>query len=113
MTNTDTEKTVIQRVIDARDALEENDWRVNVDGDEIELFWNTPAGEDFSVYIDDDTDLFGVAQDFDEDEHVTNWLDAKASGVGGVPSARELVEDADAIHDKLWELYNIVYNVGV
>lgn len=45
------------------------------------------------------------AQDFDVDEHVEMWIDARKRGVSGVPSTiRELLEDAEAIQKMLNDL---------
>ena len=45
------------------------------------------------------------AQDFDVDEHVERWIDARKRGVSGVPSTiRELLEDAEAIQKMLNDL---------
>ena len=68
----------------------------------------SPAGEDFSF------DVFGHSEDikdsvreyaaeFDENEHVELWIDAR--GKNGVPeSVKDLVEDASAIKKMLTEL---------
>jgi hypothetical protein len=42
--------------------------------------------------------------EFDEDDYVYTWLQAKFSGTSGVPSASELVEAADDIEQKIDEL---------
>lgn len=39
-----------------------------------------------------------------KDEHIEMWILARRSGTSGVPSAKELVEDAQAIDDMLREL---------
>ena len=44
------------------------------------------------------------AAGFDVDEHIEMWIEAKRSGTNGVPSARELVHDAEAIDKMLDEL---------
>jgi hypothetical protein len=41
---------------------------------------------------------------FNAEEHIEGLLDAKKSGLDGVPSVRELVEDADAIQQMFREL---------
>ena len=50
---------------------------------------------DWSIYLD---------ANFDIDEHIELWIEAKRNGVKGVPSARELVYDAEAICKMLQEL---------
>lgn len=44
------------------------------------------------------------AANFDIDEHIELWIEAKRNGVKGVPSTRELVYDAEAICKMLQEL---------
>lgn len=81
------------------------------DGKHIaELGYDSPAGEDmcFDVWFDgtnrDFIDAFyQCAIDFDPEEHVEMWVEARKNGVSGVPSIRELVDDADAINDILME----------
>ena len=46
--------------------------------------------------------------DFDTEEHIKMLIYAKDNGLSGVPSIRELVEDADAIRDMLKELAEAV-----
>lgn len=54
--------------------------------------------------------LKDYAEDFDVDEHVEMWLPSR--GKGGCPStARELVEDAEAIVEMIEELYGIMRHV--
>lgn len=48
---------------------------------------------------------------FDTEEHVHNLLDAKENGVSGIPSLKELVEDADAIQGMLEELADALEEV--
>lgn len=75
------------------------DWRVHDDPEEdyVELEKYSPAGEDF---------IFGVQKgNFVKNvrEHVELWIEGR--GKNGVPAtARELVEDAEAIRDMLNEL---------
>lgn len=70
----------------------------------------SPAGEDFSFYVGADTfdgivrQVDSHANDFDVEEHVKLWLDAKYNGVGGVPGIVELVKDAEAIKQMLLDL---------
>lgn len=74
----------------------------------IEFSQFSPAGEDFSfdVYdVKEPEDLADqvreYAEDFDTEEHIAMWIGAKRSGVGGVPSIKELVKDADDIQKML------------
>ena len=75
----------------------------------------TPAGEDFGFYINLDNFVENIkkyALDFDVNEHIKMWVEAKGNGVSGVPSVRELVEDADAIKEMLIELSNNLTNIN-
>ena len=91
-----------------RDICEKLDWSIYEAGNgDIELRKPSPAGEDFSFIVDDEGFVDNVkayAASFDKDEHIEMWILARRSGTSGVPSAKELVEDAQAIDDMLREL---------
>ena len=73
----------------------------------IELQRRSPAGEDFWITVNAGNlvdEVRGTCDSFDPDEHVRELLNAKAGGFGGVPDAKTLVEDADAIQQMLEEL---------
>ena len=79
----------------------------------VEIGQSSPAGEDFSMVIDFDEEnqadsfkdsLEAYYEDFDIDEHIEMWIEAKRSGTSGVPSTRELVKDAEAIDGMISEL---------
>ena len=80
----------------------------------VEFSQSSPAGEDFSFYVfyhaltDLARELYTYWQDFDVEEHVQMWLEAKQNGVGGVPDVVTLVEDAKEIESMLEELYDAV-----
>lgn len=67
----------------------------------------SPAGEDFGFdcFYKDAEDLemeiVKAYDDFDIDEHVEMWIEAKHNGVSGVPDVVTLVDDARAIDDML------------
>lgn len=91
------------------DALEDQGWSVEsyTDDGRVEIGKCSPAGEDFNICVDVDGIADAVAEyaaDFDTEEHIRMWIEANASGVGGVPSIKALVEDADAIREMLDEL---------
>lgn len=107
----------LQRMLD---RAEELDWSYTVYEEQgqnnrlyIELEKYSPAGEDFLMDIDFKAenqaetflkDLWDYADNFDVDEHVEMWLPSR--GKGGCPStARELVEDAEAIVEMIKELH--------
>ena len=107
-------KGLKKRLIQKADELE---WSVTIDGKEWEFEKYSPAGEDFlfSVSVEDVMDLWvkvwSYACDFDTEEHIKMWVEAKNSGTSGVPSIRTLVEDADAIEDMLEELADALREV--
>lgn len=90
-------------------ALEARDWTEMdyTDDGRVELQWYSPAGEDFSICVNVDNFAESVseyAENFDIDEHVEMWIDARRSGVSGVPSASELVKDSREIKKELRRL---------
>lgn len=91
------------------DVLEKYDWAVSsyTDDGRVELEKYSPAGEDFLMCVEVKNFPEAVAEyaaDFDIDEHIEMWIEAKGNGVSGVPSARELVHDAEDIDKMLQEL---------
>ena len=86
-------------------------WEVDeYDTHDFELSQYSPAGEDFSFGFNAknarefvDTVKYESAY-FNQDEHVYDMLKAKENGLEGVPSIRELLDDAKAIDDMLREL---------
>ena len=83
-------------------------WDVDCDGDgSVEMYQFSPAGEDFGFTVSENNlieDVKDYAESFDSEEHAAMWYDAGQSGVRGVPSLHELVEDADAIQEMLNDL---------
>lgn len=74
----------------------------------------SPAGEDFGFFVSLGNiveDVKNYALDFDTEEHIQMWVQAKMEGVSGVPSVRELIEDADAIKEMLKELSDALESV--
>ena len=96
---------------------EELDWNVTVEKKEWTFQQHSPAGEDFFFYITVENlkDLWRevrrYANDFDPDEHIEMWVEAKQHGREGIPSIRELVEDADEIDKMLDALADALYEV--
>lgn len=80
----------------------------------VELEKYSPEGEDFSMIIDFETenpvdsflkDLKNYYEDFDPDEHAEMWIEGR--GQNGVPdSIRALIDDADAIKEMIFELWD-------
>ncbi len=89
-------------------------WHCNLYGQYIEFSQHSPAGEDFSFTASGNTigemkaSIRGYVEDFDTEEHIAMWVIAKQEGTAGVPTIRELVEDADAIQAMLNELVRTV-----
>ena len=91
------------------EVLEKLDWAVSAytDDGRVELEKYSPAGEDFIMCVDVENFPDAVAEyyeDFDVDEHIEMWVEAKRNGTSGVPSVRRLAIDAEAIDDMLKEL---------
>ena len=91
-----------------REICEDRDWTVHeYDDGTVELEKYSPAGEDFSFTVSSANFVAAVkeyAAEFDIDEHIEMRIEAKKNGVRGVPSARELVYDAENIDKMLQEL---------
>lgn len=91
-----------------REACEALGWSVDESDDGyVEVGKYSPAGEDFSFSANADNFIEEVKQysaGFDIDEHIEMWIEARKNGVGGVPSTRELVDDAEDIDKMLQEL---------
>ncbi|GHU55190.1 hypothetical protein AGMMS49975_16660 [Clostridia bacterium] len=86
---------------------EDNGWEVHEEEATVELGKQSPAGEDFWFTADKENFVDSVKQyaaDFNIDEHIEMWIEARNSGVSGVPSTRELVKDAEDIDKMLQEL---------
>ena len=96
-------KTLEERVIE---LCEEQGWRVNVYEQDIELFQQSPLGEDFGFSVgrqDIVRNIIEYCTNFDIDEHAEMWVMCR--GKNGVPSSiSALVKDATDISDMLEEL---------
>lgn len=107
-------KKLKERLIQKADELE---WSVTIDEKNWEFEKFSPAGEDFvfSVDIEDIEELWRevrrYANDFDTEEHIEMWVEAKRNGRDGIPSIRRLVEDADDIDEMLEELADALREV--
>lgn len=101
-----------------KEIIENLGWNIseaNFGGGDIgwELQQYSPAGEDFIFDIEHNNsnklaidNIIEFAENFDEDEHIEMWIEARHSGIEGIPSIRELVEDAKDIHKMLLKLSN-------
>lgn len=91
------------------EALEAHGWAVSsyTDDGRVELEKYSPAGEDFIMCVEVENFPDAVMEyyeDFDVDEHIEMWVEARLNGTSGVPSTRRLAEDAEAIDEMLKEL---------
>ena len=91
------------------DVIENLDWWIDIDffDDYAEIGYYTSAGEDFFFSVSTDDLPLRVSEyyyHFDPEEHVRMWLEAKNSGVDGVPSLWDLIEDAKEIETQLEDL---------
>ena len=91
------------------DVLENLDWSVigYTDDGRVEIESSSPAGEDLVICVDVKVFPMSVAEysnNFDVDEHVEMWLEARHNGTAGVPPARILVHDAEDIEKMLIDL---------
>lgn len=87
----------------------------------VEIGQHSPAGEDFYMVIDFKTerqcssflgDLESYYEDFDIDEHVEMWIEARRNGISGIPPIRVLVKDAEDIDDMIFELLQALRGMG-
>lgn len=91
-----------------RDICESLDWTIReYDDGTVEVCQASPAGEDFFFTANVKNfpqEVERYADDFDPDDHIAMWIEARKNGVAGVPTTRELVHDAEAIQKMLKEL---------
>lgn len=88
------------------DILERREWSVSgyTDDGRVELEWWSPAGEDFLVCVNVENfpdEILDYSDDFDPDEHIEMWVEARANGRQDVPGARRLAKDAEDIAKEL------------
>ena len=91
------------------DVLENLGWNISsyTDDERVEIGQSSPAVEDFYICVeicDFPQAVADYASQFDVDEHIAMWIEAKHNGVQGVPDVRTLVYDAEAIQNMLEEL---------
>lgn len=89
------------------DILEKREWSVSgyTDDGRVELEWWSPAGEDFLVCVNVENfpdEILDYSDDFDPDEHIEMWVEARANGRQDVPGARRLAKDAEDIDRPAW-----------
>ncbi len=88
-----------------REAAERLEWNVHeYDDGTVEFQQHSPAGEDFLFTVNAknaEQEIYDYYDDFDIDEHIDMWIEAKRNGFSGVPTVRELVKDAEDIKEML------------
>lgn len=100
--------------------LEENfpNWDISKTDTGIEFHQYTNAGEDFSFDIEGKTKeeiakgIKDYYEDFDPEEHVKDWIEAKENGVKGVPSIFALVEDSKDLDKDLEDLAIKIWGIA-
>lgn len=104
----------MKNLLDKADDLE---WSIYEDEQGWDIRKSSPAGEDFGFFVhkseveepsDFVREVRQFAYDFDPDENIEMWVEAKKNGVAGVPSIRVLVQDADDIQEMLDELADML-----
>lgn len=118
----------VDELINAIESNDDLEWYVskyadysNLKESYLEFTGSSPAGEDISFSIDFDAsklpceqiqeiidDLGSYYECFDTEEHVTMLLEAKNSGLSGVPDVETLVKDAKEIDDMIRQLSEFV-----
>ena len=79
-------------------------WRAEMQEDgQAEITWQN-GEQDYVFYAKDADEIYEYWQNFDVEEEVTMWLDAKRNGVQGVPNLLRLVAEEQAIDHDLEEL---------
>ena len=85
---------------------EENGWRVDDMGNQLQIETSSPLGEDLVFYLDKNDIAHSVAElaaNFDVDDHVESLIPLR--GTRGVPeSISDLVGDAKEIESMLYHL---------
>lgn len=103
------------KITKIKEIAERLGWKVEeCDDGTVEFRKYSPAGEDFSFTVNAKEaakEIYEYYDGFDVDEHIEMWIEARKSGVPGVPSTRELVQDAEDISEMLKELAGAVIGV--
>lgn len=90
------------------EICEELGWSVNECEDgTVELETTTKYEGDFAFTVNKENfaqEVWNYYNDFDVDEYVEMYIEARKNGLAGVPSARGLVEDAEDTEKRLEEL---------
>lgn len=101
----------IKKYIEKAEAL---GWNVKIFEEEVEFSKFSPAGEDFSFTVSKNNiseEVYEYYENFDVDEHIELWIEAKRTGVRDVPSIKVLCEDAEEIDNMLHLLAEELINL--
>ena len=99
------------------DGIEKLGYKIERDGEHVYLINYSPLGEELyeTIYLDGEEvitfQLYKHYDNFDEVDHVYALLEAKRNGLGGVPSIKELIQDAGCIQEMFNELKLTAYNL--
>ena len=101
-----------------RNVIEELEWSIHeyalsngCKGYELEKY--SPTGEDFLITVEAENlieNIKDISENFDEEEHIEMWILARRNGVEGVPSTKELIQDASDISEMLKKLATSLSN---
>lgn len=99
-----------------RKVIEDLGWNIDepIESGRIMLSRETPAGEDFSMYVDIDNIVTDITDyDYDAEEHIYMLLQAKRSGNNtyNIPSVFVLCANSLDIEDMLDDLKFAINNV--
>lgn len=98
------------------EAIQDLGYKVTRIDNTVILTNYSPAGEELNITLSLDGEdsvtlqLYMLYDNFDEEDHAYDLLDAKKNGLVGVPSIRELIDDAVAISDMYKQLYDAAVN---
>lgn len=96
------------KIVEAAEAI---GWTVHIQGGGVRFSNSSPEGEDLELeYMYDDLEdlvirLYNNWYDFDPDEHV---IDLIRCGARGIPSVRDLCDDAEEIEGMYKDLYDAI-----
>lgn len=93
------------------EAIKKQDWNVIDEGQYLELFFYSPAGEEFFITLKGYTTQEIIESlknyEFDAEAHAASWFGQNA---GEPSSLQELLNDAEVIKEKIEELKRKVNN---
>lgn len=106
----------MERTIDSiLEQIETLDWNVEQEDGNIYLLSKySPAGQDFSIQIDTETDagrflnnIYATYEEFDVSSEAYIWLDQEGHGTNGAPyDMRDLYDDMEECQQMILDLYS-------